>query len=191
MTYQDYLNMDLSQFLNMNEKELRNATRTLANVTNKRYGNIKKSDIQQTPASFELEKSGGVIKTRGKNVNQLRSEFIRAKNFLMNKTSSVTGYRKIRNQTIDSLDKRGIHITPDQYQKFWEAYERVKNADFMAGLDEFKYKILENIEENLTNGHEDTLVEDAINKMNELYKESVSGDEDYEGFWNTIFGEQR
>lgn len=187
MTTEQYLNMDLSDFLMMNTFELKNAVRTLGGTANKRYDNIKKK-IGDTPATQSLERSGGKISTKGLSFNEMRKEFIRAKNFLNMKSSSLSGYEKIVKASLKGLETRGITITPDKYKDFWNLYEEVKELDPMVADKQYKYKILDYISSNMTNMSSDDLISNALNKLKESYEMSQSH-EDTE-FWTNLFEQQ-
>lgn len=101
-TYKDYLNMSLDELNALNTKEMRKATRVLADVANKRLVNIEKKGLKDySPAynyimsEYEDDKRKslrtGKFSTKGMNRNALYSEFTRAKDFINAKTSTVKG----------------------------------------------------------------------------------------------------
>lgn len=187
MTVKQYLNMGLSDFLSMNQRQLKRAVGSLRDATHKRYKRIK-SSIGDTQATRKLEKSGGEISTKGLDLNSLRREFIRAKNFLEMKTSTVSGYKKMETVTLKELEKRGIAMTRDQYKDFWKIYEDVKERDPMVADKQYKYKILDFISSNMEDMSSDDLINNALNKLRESYEMSQSH-EDTE-FWTNLFEQQ-
>lgn len=123
MKLQDILDIDLAEFNRLTNEELKEYTKQMAGATRKRVQRLNQKGVT-TPASRELERSGGSITVRGKNQSQLRSEFMRAKNFLSAKTGSVTGYNEVKAEFAEAI---GLdELTSDQYDNFWRLYDRVK-----------------------------------------------------------------
>lgn len=187
MTTKQYLEMDLPDFLMMNNSQLRKAVGVLRDTANKRYKRIKQS-IGDTQATQALERSGGKISSKGLSFNELRKEFIRAKNFLEKKTSTIKGYREIENKTISGLAKQGVHISTDDYKNFWSIYEKVKEIDPMVADKQYKYKILDYIRKNMYSMDEDEIIKNCINKLKDMY-EMAQSHEDTE-FWTNLFEQQ-
>lgn len=104
---QSFLNADVSEFMGWNTRELRQAVRRLADVANKRQALLKKRDLI-SPATYEAGERK--FSTAGKTENQLRAEFLRAKQFLENRTSTVTGAREFHKQAERELNKRRIQF---------------------------------------------------------------------------------
>lgn len=188
-SYKDYMNIDLTDFLSMDRSELIKGVSVLGKVANRRYRDVKQK-IGNTPANESLMVSGGLINARNKTYNQLRAEFVRAKNYLEKKSSSVSGYNKIVNQTINTLSKQGIDISKSQFNDFWEIYEKVKERDPMVADRQYRYKILETITTNMENMSSDEVINNALNEMTKLYETSETGNEYDAEFWRTLFKEQ-
>lgn len=180
--------MGLNEFLSLNTSQLKKAVGTLRDVSAKRYRRLKEK-VGDTQATMALEKSGGLISTKGKTLGELRKEFIRAKTFLEKKTSTVSGYRKMEKAIITSLKTKGIEMSAQQYREFWRLYEQVKELDPMIADKQYKYKILEYINSNMNEMNSDDLVTNALNKLRESYEMSQSH-EDTE-FWENLFDKQR
>ena len=188
MVAKEYINMGLNEFLSLNTSQLKKAVGTLRDVSAKRYKRLKEK-VGDTQATMALEKSGGLISTKGKTLGELRKEFIRAKTFLEKKTSSVSGYQKMEKAILTSLKTKGIEMSPQQYREFWGLYEQVKELDPMIADKQYKYKILEYINSNMNEMNSDDLVTNALNKLRESYEMSQSH-EDTE-FWENLFDKQR
>lgn len=189
-SYKQYMNMDLTDFLSMDRAELIKGVSVLGKVVNSRYKSLKKT-VGSTPATESLISSGGLINAKNKTYNQLRAEFVRAKNFLEKKSSSISGYKKIINQTINTLSKQGVDISKSQFNDFWNIYEKVKERDPMVADRQYRYKILENITTNMENMSPDEVVNNALNEMTRLYESTEIGNEYNAEFWRTLFKEQR
>lgn len=182
--YKYYLGLDQKDFLKLNKKELNKAVGTLRDVVAKRYKRLE--SIGGSQASAALKRGGGLISTKNKNLNQLRSEFMRAKSFLEKKTSTVKGYRESVKRAKVALAERGINIENEEFRNVWSIYEKVKDAVPMVADLQFKYKILEYVQKSMgDNISTEEIVEKAINNFEQLYEETVEKD-DYD-FWTSIF----
>ncbi len=102
--------------------ELKKIVQKAGKFINQRYNRTKKS-LGETAATRGLENSGGKISTRGKNLNALRREFYRARNYYTAKTGTVTGAKSVQR----AFEKRlGLkHLTPEQTAKFWSLYNKL------------------------------------------------------------------
>ena len=96
----DISSMSIEELNAMDRPTLAKAVSRLASAANKRLKRFEGSELE-SPATKSVEKSGGKFGTRGKTLNQLRSEFIRAKNFLGNKTSTIKGYKQFKKDFFD------------------------------------------------------------------------------------------
>lgn len=138
----------------MTEKELRAVVTRLASAANKRVRRIEQKGIT-TPATRAAERSGGKFTAKGKNLNQLRNEYKRIKNFLRNETSTLKGYKKFAKRferklqkELKKAEKRGTipkvsepeeqpsappedeeeESTADDAQEFFNKYDKVFRA---------------------------------------------------------------
>lgn len=104
----DILDIDLDSFNRLNEKELRSITSRLVSAGNKRIRRLESHDIN-SPAlqSLGKEKAFSTKLPKGtskqQRVNQLRSEFSRARSFLTSETSTIGGYRKFTKRTKERI----------------------------------------------------------------------------------------
>lgn len=105
MSVADIMNMDNRTFNKLSASDLRKVVGRLVSAGNKRIRNLQKGGYT-TPALRGLEKTGGVLSTKGKDLNALRSEYARARNFLASKTSTKAGYIDVRNETIKEIKRR-------------------------------------------------------------------------------------
>ena len=104
MRMNDIMGMSWDDINKLSLSDLRKATRTLADVANKRYQRLQnqKNPLRATQAQRQMTESGGRITTKGKNINQLRNELGRARAFLSMKTSTVKGAADVaKNRAID------------------------------------------------------------------------------------------
>lgn len=174
--------MKVSDILGMSQKKLNKlfsdkkmlskAVSTLASAGNKRYNRLVKKGMT-SQATTRLESTGGKLGAKGKTIDELKREFIRAKNFLQSPVSTVKGYKKLQKETIQRLEKEGVNITPDNWQRFWQSYEKLKELDPNAELSDIKYRLMEDITDEI---EDDGLTPDEIalnlqDRVSELYEE--------------------
>ena len=105
------------------------AVRRLADTANKRIKQFQDAGIEP-PAYLMVMKSGGKFTIRGIDVNQLRSEFIRARNFLNMKTSTKRGYEKVKKDFFDRVNAttaQRISLSDEALNKFWRVYDKTES----------------------------------------------------------------
>lgn len=126
LSVNEIINMDIATFNSYNLKDMQKIVGRLVSAGNKRVRRMEQAGLKSTPVT-KLMESGGMLSTKGKNLNQLRSEFMRAKNFLEDSRSSVAGQRKFRKEVIDKLAKdHNVKISVSQFDNFFEVYEKLK-----------------------------------------------------------------
>ena len=172
LTVQQILNMDSAEFNKLSKPQLRKAVQTLASAGNKRLKRFESSGVS-SGAYQHVQRSGGKFSTKGKNLNALRAEFVRAKTFLSSKGGSITGAKKIQKDTLKALKKQGVELSPEQYNNFWKAYERLKETSPEVANKGLKYTVLGDIaelmEQDITNPEE--LAEIMARQLEEAYEE--------------------
>ena len=95
MSIEDIMNLGAGNIMRLNETDLRAVTTRLVSASNKRLARLKKAGINYTPAMHKIYTQGATrFSVKGKNRNQLMHEFANVRNFLNDKTSSVSGYKK-------------------------------------------------------------------------------------------------
>lgn len=122
MSVEDILSMDMEKFLKLSTSELRKVTGRLVSAGNKRIRTLQKSGYA-TPATRQVSKSGGMFSTKGKDLNTLRSEFTRAKQFMQSGTSTKAGYIRTRNTALDRMKEHGVDVRGSAVQ---DVMERLK-----------------------------------------------------------------
>ena len=166
------LNMSSQEFSHMTKAELQRAVRTLARTANKNLKGLNEAEIS-TPASRYMENSGGRITSSGKTLNQLRAEFVRARDFIESKTGSVETWEKVKRKTIRKLKKKDIDTTSGTFDKMWKAYEKLKETNPEVANANMKYLVLGDIASMARDRH--TTAEDiAIDmeaRVKQIYEE--------------------
>lgn len=152
-TTKQLVSLDIETFDKLSKPELRSVVARLSSTANKRLSGLKKRN-QYTPAVMSAEKSGGKFTTAGKNLNQLREEYIRVRNFLNSKTSTISGWKQTQQSTISALKKQGINVSINDFDKLWKAYEELKEMSPEVAVRGLKYNVLAEINTSIINSSE-------------------------------------
>lgn len=153
MSVQDILNLDNETFNKLGISDMRKVVGRLVSVGNKRLRTFEKRGETSPATRYIMQKSGGMFSTRGKNLNQLRAEYVRAKSFLQAKTGTIKGWKNVKEKTLAKLKTTyRIDITPEQFDDFWKAYEDLKELDPEVSNKKFKYTALKEIEAYVKDG---------------------------------------
>lgn len=126
MKTSDLLSMSSLDVSKLTRSELAKATRQLADIANKRLKRLETAEAGINSPLYQKTMETGYFRTGGKNQGQLQAEFQRARSFLNKKTSTVSGWRKMRTKTLKRI---GV---PEEDQKsfddksFWQTYRRLE-----------------------------------------------------------------
>lgn len=130
-SYKNLMNyVDLRDINKMTEKQLRQSVRTLADVANKRVKALSKAYNKTglpSPAlqSISYGDSPHHFSTKGKSKEDLAREFIKARNFLQGKTSTVTGAKEYTEATKKRLGN--ANLTNEEVSKIFKIYDELQN----------------------------------------------------------------
>lgn len=174
MTVQDILNMDSNMFNRLNTSDLRRVVGRLVSAGNKRLRSFERAG-ESSPATRHVTKSGGVFSTRGKDLNALRSEYTRAKNFLQAKTGTRKGWKQVKRETISGLKKQGVEMTESQFDDVWKAYEDLKEMSPEVANRGLKYSVLKDVADMVmdTDKSADEIALALHENLSEIYEERV------------------
>lgn len=174
-----FLEMTGKAFEALSGRDLRKAVSSLRSTARKRAARLDAGGYD-TPALSKLNKEGGLPTVKGLTESELRSEFQKYRNFLNDKTSTVSGFKSFRSDVIEGLRNRGVDISPENFQEFFEAYEELKDLDPSVENRRLKYKTMRELADTLQEGPPD--FEDLILKMQEaiqdIYEEEEGADYD-------------
>jgi hypothetical protein len=118
MKVKEILQLSDVQINKMSRRELAQVTSILSSAANKRIARIEKAGVT-SPAVANVKRHDGKFSVKGKNTNQLRSEFARARNFMQNATSSVRGAKQSAKQIEKNL---GLGETVKKVSKAMPSY---------------------------------------------------------------------
>lgn len=152
-SFKQYLDWDSDTLNKKSRAELAQVVGKFRDVTHKRIKRIQQSGLTSHAYNQLLDRGIDHFSTKGKNLNQLRSQYVLLNNFLNSKSSSISGIRKIRQNVIKSMAEKGIEIPKEFYEDFWKNYEKYQElyGDIFSRT-KYKYKILEDISVRMNSG---------------------------------------
>lgn len=174
MSVQDILNMDINTFNKLNTTDLRKVVGRLVSAGNKRLRSFERAG-ERSPATRHVAKSGGKFSTKGKDLNALRSEYTRAKNFMQAKTGTRKGWKQVKKETIASLKKNGVEMTERQFDDVWTAYEDLKELSPEVANRGLKYSVLKDVANMVTdtNKSADEIAIALNENLSRIYEEQA------------------
>lgn len=109
---EDLLKMgsDYNRYRKLSESTLRKVVNRLASAGNKRLRRMEQAG-ETSPAYREVQASGGKFSTKGKTLEGLRREFLRAKQFFEDKTSSLQFWRQVKDTSQYKAERDKV-VTP-------------------------------------------------------------------------------
>ena len=154
----------------MNRSALAKTVSSLASAANKRLKRMKQSG-EVSPAYRYAERTGGKFSVKGKSVNELRAEYVRAKNFLEQRSSTLKGWKAIKKETVNTLHDMGVDIPIEDIPRVMDLYGEVKE-EFPDLLDSAIYApVIQQIHEEIQAGQDpDTIIDNAKRQMIEGYE---------------------
>lgn len=184
LSVKQILSMDVAEFNKLGLKDLQKITGRLVSASNKRYRRAKQAGVE-SPA-FTYVENTGLFSTKGKNLNQLRAEFVRAKNFLDAETSTIKGAKKFMSESIKMLKQEGVNISEDKFKDVMKVYEELKRSNPKVRERQLKYSVLQEIEKRVEPDSNFTKNDDRVkkivtemhNQLEDIYKQSQEGIED-------------
>lgn len=182
MTIQDILNMDIDAFNKLNTSDMRKVVGRLVSAGNKRLRSFERAG-ESSPATRHVAKSGGVFSTKGKDLNALRAEYTRAKNFLQAKTGTRKGWKQVKNETIQGLKKQGVEMTESQFNDVWTAYEDLKELSPEVANRGLKYAVLKDVADMVTGADKsaDEIATALHKNLSQIYEEQARLNNDVDG----------
>ena len=172
-TIKQLLDLDYDAWNALDTKRLRQVVSRLSDAANKRIKRLH----YKTPASAYAKRSGGKFTTKGKNLQQLRSEYARLKGFLSDPTSTNKGFEKWKAEIIAQVKRvTNITIKQNDFDRFWDIYQKLYDEYPHALKDrKVKYETWRQLNEavrepdaNWTS--DDEIVLDMINSLFEQYE---------------------
>lgn len=182
-TVKEILNADISDIRKLNNKELKEVTRILSAAGNKRIKRLEKMDAgNNSPAYKSAKTAGAKFTAKGKNRAQMMKEYSRAKKFIKAKTSTVSGWKKVKLKLDTTLEKAtNAGISPND---FWNAFNKFSESDKIAAGGSDRLLQLFSAECSQT-GNADEAFNNIAERLTGIYEEQEETDD----FFEDIFGD--
>lgn len=182
VSVQDILNMDADTFNKLGVSDMRKVVGRLVSAGNKRLRSFERAG-ESSPAVRHVAKSGGAFSTKGKDLNALRSEYTRAKNFLQSRTGTRAGWEKVKKDTTKALKKQGVDVSPEQFEDLWKSYEDLKELDPEVATKKLKYTVLTDISNMLDDSRTDPeeIAVELHSKLDLIYEQRAELENDVGG----------
>lgn len=189
--------INTEHFEGYTENQQRAIMRRLGNAVNKRLKRLNDEKIL-TPAKMRLEQSGGKISIKGLSQAELKSEFLRAKQFLKSSLSTVGGYRELEKQIKEEQENyrstgnktKSLIGSQDSYTLglAFSYYDVLSETEPDIAKIREKYKIVEYIADRIEGGLDyDRIIKSTMRYLQREYeKNQREYENERENFGNKI-----
>lgn len=125
----DIMDLSWEKLNSLNLEDMRQLTGRLVSASNKRIRRLTAAKRGTSSFAYQyIEERGKTFSTRGKDINQLRTEFKTAKQFLSMKTSTIKGWNKYRKEmeqrTGYATSGESVEWSESTWKKYWKVYRR-------------------------------------------------------------------
>lgn len=129
LSVQDILNIDYDTIVMMDERNIKKLANRLVSVSNKRIRRLANSQLgQKSPSYKNYLNRGKSFSIRGKDRNETLSEYSQMVDFLKQKTSTIKGWREVRNKVLDDINLRfGGNLSHDEANELFDLIEEAKS----------------------------------------------------------------
>lgn len=110
-------------------KRFRKEVSRLASMANKRLKRLERNGLQMLPAYQKWQENGAIkFSVKGKDYNQLQSEYWRLKNFLDNRTSTVRGANSFLREMAQNTGIKygGLNDLKQKSKMFFALADKIK-----------------------------------------------------------------
>lgn len=167
LSIKDILAMDNIE--NLPEAQLRPIMKQLADTANRRITEMTRHN-EKSPAYRAVIKSGGRFGVGGKSYSDLQKDASRAINFLKHKTSTMSGWNAVKEDIRGKLEAKKIELKPEQWDDFWDAYEKLSEMSPDVKLRDIMYEVYRGIHSTMTDNPELQPDEIAVKLSGEVSK---------------------
>ena len=163
MKITDIMNLDWDTVARMKRPELSKIVSSLASAANKRIRRFERAG-EISPATRYAEKAGK-FSVAGKNVNQLRSEYSRAKTFLQEKSSTLREWKVTKKETVNTLRSMGVNIPDEEVSDVMKVYGKLKQEFPDIAESNIYAPAIQEIYDRLNAGDDPDAIIDAAKKQ--------------------------
>ena len=175
LSIDDIVNMDINT---LGEADLRAVATRMVSAANKRIRRLEKAEYGKlSPAYGRIKNQGRMFSVKGKNMSQLRGEMAQMRSFIRLKTSTLSGWRKVRKY----VEKRlGGTMSESDTIEFWRVYRKLEQesgGSINALYDSDKIQKMLHSEMS-SGGSEEDLLERMLDNMDAEYEKMTKQEDD-------------
>lgn len=165
----ELINLDINDVQKLKRSDLAKVVSQLSAAANKRVARLSQTAVGElSPAYQRAALQHGKFGAAGKNINQLRNEYAAVRDFLKLKTSTVSGWKKVRKNTEKRLGSKFTSV--DQENRFWQAYRQLESDNYGAvhavGSAEAQRLLRQEMEQNTS----EDLIDRMLDRLDEEYE---------------------
>lgn len=172
LTIEDILSKDINK---LSMSELRAMNTRLVSAANKRIKRIE-SQNETSPALRAVKKSKKNFSSKGlKTLNEHRKLQAELRTFLQAETSTLTGIKKVKKATAQSLKEQGVkNVNENAINEMWEIFNKIAEIDSSVDTPVMKYAVVDSIMDEMTAGKtSDDIINSLYDRMDEIYEQHV------------------
>ena len=178
MKLPDILSMSWEELRGMGRRELSKIVSSMASAANKRIKRFEQAG-ENSPATRYAEKAGR-FSVAGKNLNQLRAEYTRAKSFLNQETSTLRQWKQTKKETVNTLRSMGVNIPEEDVSDVMKVYGKLKQEFPDIAESNIYAPAIQEIYDRLNAGDDpDAIIEAAKKQMMQGYEQRERENYDY------------
>lgn len=181
---EDILDIPLKEINKMTESQLRTVVGRLVSAGNKRLRRFEAKKGKLPTGAKDTTYEEMKFSTVGKDRKELMEEFKRAKTFIQGETSSLRGAKRVEKHVKEQLKSYGVDLsdlTPENYEKFWDVYRKLRERKPSVKNKNLKYTVFESLKTMITGDTSldiNALVEKMEKKLKDIYEQDVSLSDD-------------
>lgn len=168
-----------SDIINLSEKDFRKNLTILISAANKRIKRGEKTE-KDIVSPYLQKYLGTRFSLKNKSYTDTLNEYREVKQFLENKTSSISGYKKLLKESVKKLKEKGIKTDIKHIKQLWSIYNKLEERDpWISEQGKVNYDLQKDINESIKDGlNMDEIMEKLTKKIDLLY-EGVQDDTDF------------
>lgn len=179
------LSMPQIELSKLNRSEMAKVVGRLVSAGNKRIRRLQ-TDKDKSFALRPLTnpKTGDVemFSTKGKDLKELQKEYVKIKNFMQNKTSTLKGWKEVKKDIKSSLKEKGVEFDDDKWSGFFDTYGKLSELDPIYRTKMYKYNLMGEIATEIDNGKDgEELLDEMEGRLKDIYEEQQEYEKQFDG----------
>lgn len=170
-TTKELLDMDISEIKQFNDKDLKNAVRTLADASAKRYKRAKEAG-EFSQAGYILDKYyNGQITTKVNSRKELEKELQKGYYFMQSKSSTHKGRKEIKEEFEKRIEQE---LSEEEERELWDIINKLDELYESGNLPVYgalgSNTVQKKVAEDIASGKSaDDILKNANDRLNKAY----------------------